>query len=153
MRSVIAAATVAALIIPAVAQQPRPAAPPQRAPQAAQSQQPPAPPPGMFPCRTAAEVCHIGIITGPTQIMVLYSSAPQGQAAEGKPAAVQGADLAPNLGRVVMLTGELGPNGITGAQVVDVASPLVSFLMKQGAAADEAPPAPKGQPQRPAPRR
>ena len=150
MRFVIVAAAVAALTIPAAAQQ-RPPAPQQRAPQA--QPQPPAPPPGMFPCRTEAEVCHIGVITGATQIMVLYSNAPQGQAAEGKPANVQGADLAPNLGRVVMLTGELGATGITGAQVGDVATPLVSFLMKQGAGGDDAAPAPKGQPQRPAPKR
>jgi hypothetical protein len=151
MRLAIVTAALAALSLPALAQpQPAPGRPPapQRPPQA--QPQPPAPPPGMFPCRSQAEVCHIGVAGGAAQIVLIYSNAPQGQAAEGKSIAVQGADLAPHVGKAVMLTGELGPSGITGAQVVEVAGPMLSFLIKQSAGDDGPQGAPRGGPPKPA---
>jgi hypothetical protein len=154
MRLAIVTATLAALSLPAAAQpQPGPGRPPPPArPPQAQPQPPAPPPPGMFPCRTEAETCHIGVAGGANQMMLIFSSAPQGQAAEGKPIAVQGVDLGPHVGKVVMLTGELGPNGITGAQVVEVAGPLLSFLIKQNVG-DDAPqaqaPPPRGGPPKP----
>jgi hypothetical protein len=142
MRVAIVTATLAALSLPAAAQpQPGPGRPPPSARPPQAQPQPPAPPPGMFPCRTQTEICHIGIASGAGQMMLIFSSAPQGQAAEGKPIAVQGVDLGPHVGKAVMLTGDLGPNGITGAQVVEVAGPLLSFLLKQGVG-DDAPPGP-----------
>jgi hypothetical protein len=153
MRLAIVTAALAALSFPALAQQQLPPGPgrpppPPRPPQA--QPQPPAPPPGMFPCRSQAEVCHVGVVSGPAQVTLVFSNAPQGQAAEGKPVAVQGADLAPHVGKAVMLTGDLGPGGITGAQVVDVAGPLLSFVIKQSAG-DDGPQGgpPRGGPPRP----
>jgi hypothetical protein len=135
MRLVIISAALIGLSFPALAQpQPgRPPAPP-RPPQA--QPQPPAPAPAIFACRTQAEVCHVGIAADGGQILLLFSNAPQGQGSEGRTIAVQGADLGQSVGKVVMLTGELGPSGITGAQVVDTAGPLLSFVIKQMSADD-----------------
>jgi hypothetical protein len=149
MRLAIVTAAMAALSFPALAQpQPGPGRPP-APPRPAQAQpQPPAPPPGMFSCRTQAEVCHIGVASGAGQMVLIFSNAPQGQAAEGKPIAVQGVDLGPHVGKAVMLTGDLGPGGITGAQVVEVAGPLLSFLIKQSGGDD----GPQGPPRGGAPK-
>lgn len=49
-------------------------------------------------------------------------------------------DLAPHLGRVVMLTGVLDPKtGLSKAELVEVASPLLSFALKTMLTGDDAP--------------
>ena len=152
MRALIGLAALAALTVPSLAQQPRP--PGQRPPQGRQQVQPPAPPappPGMFPCRSEGEVCYIGVVTGPSQIAVLFTNDQKAEGIEAKPVDLSSAeapgtalDLAGSLGRVVMVTGTYAAaSGITKAQVVDTASPLLSFMMKQSAGGDEGPQAPQ----------
>jgi len=139
MRLVIAMAALAALSLPALAQQqprqPGPPTPPAGARPAApapapapQAQQPP--PPGLFPCRTATEVCHVIAVGSGSQSTLLYSNAPAAEGKEGEPVTVQGADLAQHAGRVVMLSGTFAGTAISGAQIIDVASPLSSFAIK-----------------------
>jgi hypothetical protein len=151
MRALICLAAVTAFALPALAQ-PRP--PGQRAPaprQQAQPPAPPAPPPGFFPCRTPAEVCYVGVVAGPSQIAILFTNNAQAEGIEAKPVELSSAeapgtalDLAGSLGRVVMLTGSYAAaTGITKAEVVDTASPLLSFMMKQSAAAEDAQAAPQ----------
>ena len=150
MRLALAAAALAASALPATAQG-QPTRPPagQRPPAPPASQpQPPAPPP-VFLCRTATEVCTLGIVTGNNQIAVIFTNA---QGAEGvdKPIEVfsgdgPGAplDLSQNVGRVVLLTGGYDPKaGLIKAELVEAASPLVSTLIKAQIAGsgDEAPP-------------
>ena len=154
MRLVIVTAALAALSLPAFAQ-PQPGRPPAQRPPQAQPQ-PPAPPPGMFPCRSQSEICHVGVTAGGSQIVLLFSTAPTAQGSEGRTVAVQGADLGADVGKVVMLTGEFGAGGITGAQVVDTAGPLLSFVIKQMSADDAqqgGAPQRGGQPQRGGPPR
>ena len=159
MRALIGFAALAALTVPSLAQQPRP--PGQRPPQGRQQAQPPAPPappPGMFPCRSEGEVCYIGVVTGPSQIAVLFTNDQKAEGIEAKPVDLSSADapgtaldLAGSLGRVVMVTGAYAAaSGITKAQVVDTASPLLSFMMKQSAGGDEGPQAPQRGGSRPA---
>src|SRR5262245_27977687 len=115
MRLVIVTAAIAALSFPALAQQQRPQQQQQQRPaqqqqqqpqqQQAQPQQQDQPVPGMFACRTEAEVCHIAIVLGGAQVSVLYTNDPNADGIEEKPVAVQGADLAQHTGRVVMITG------------------------------------------------
>ena len=146
MHALICLAAVTALALPALAQQQRPPGrrPPQR--QQAQPPQPPAPPPGFFPCRTADEICYVGAVTGPSQMAVMFTNNQQAEGIEAKPVDLSSADapgtpldLAARLGRVVMVTGSYAQaTGITKAQVVDTASPLLSFMMKQ-AGGDEGP--------------
>jgi hypothetical protein len=166
------ALTALALSLPAVAQQ-RPQA---RPPQPPTQQQTPEPPPGLFPCRTASEVCFIGIVTGNSQITLLFTNSPAaappppppaaqpprggsaGRApqppqpaaedADDKPLDVLAGDpgtpldLAQHLGRVVMLTGTLDPKlGLTKAELVEVASPLLSFALKATLTGDDDEPA------------
>jgi hypothetical protein len=149
MRALICLLALVPLTLPAAAQQRPPGQrPPQR--QQAQPPQPPAPPPGFFPCRTADEVCYVGVVSGPSQIAVLFTNNPQAEGIEAKPVDLSSAeapgtplDLAANLGRVVMVTGTYAQaTGITKAQVVDTASPLLSFMMKQagGDEGGQAPP-------------
>jgi len=151
MRALICLAAATVLALPALAQ-PRP--PGQRPPaqrRAAPPPAPPAPPPGFFPCRTAAETCYVGVVAGPSQIAILFTNNPQAEGIEAKPVELSSAeapgtalDLAASLGRVVMVTGSYAAaTGITKAEVVDTASPLLSFMMKQSAAADDAQPAPQ----------
>ena len=152
MRSLICLAALTALILPAEAQQqPRPGQrPPQR--QQAQPPPPPAPPPGFFPCRTAEEVCYIGVVTGPSQMAVMFTNNQQAEGIEAKPVDLSSAetpgtalDLAGSLGRVVMVTGTYAANaGVTKAQVVDTASPILSFVMKQMGGDDGAAQAQRG---------
>jgi hypothetical protein len=159
MRALIAFAAVT-LALPVQAQQPqRPPAP--RPPAQAQAPQPPAPPPGFFPCRTESETCYIGVVSGANQVSVLFTNNGQAQGIEAKPIDVLSGeaggaalDLNPHLGRVVMLIGIYdAKTGLTKAELVDVASPLVSFIVKQGAADESpSPPPPARGPQRP-PRR
>ena len=133
-----------AFVAPAEAQQ-RKAAQPKAA------AQPEPAPVQIFPCRTAEEVCHLGVVVG-SQVAILYSNAPNAQGIEPKPVDVAGADgskidMTKNAGRVVMLTGEFDPKvGLTKAEVVEVASPLASLAIKAQLAggAEEAPPAAKG---------
>lgn len=154
MRLALIIAALTGLAVPAFAQQPRgtaPARPP--APAQAQPQQPPAPPPGFFPCRTEAEICYIGVVSGPSQAAILFTNNQQAEGIEAKPVELssgdqpgQALDLGQSLGRVVMLTGAFDPKtGITRAEVVDTASPLMSFLIKAQLAADEPAQAPPQQ--------
>jgi hypothetical protein len=142
MRLALTLAAIAALTLPAHAQQPRQGSRPP-----AQAQTPPPPLPGMFPCRTEAEVCYVAVVTGPSQVAILFTNAPGGPGMDGKPISVQPpGDLGQNVGRVVMLTGEFNPQaGLTNAQVVEVASPLVSLLYKATmGGGEESQPAPRG---------
>jgi hypothetical protein len=157
MRNLIAAAAVAALVSPAAAQQARPPGPQKPAPSAQQrAAQPPVPPP-VFPCRTAKEVCFLGVVTGNNEVAVLFTNAPQTEGIDAKPIAVltgdsPGAagsatkmDLAAHLGRVVMLTGTYDREaGLTKAELVEVASPLVSLTVKAQLGAEEPPPPQRG---------
>jgi hypothetical protein len=152
MRLPIIAAAVVAVASPAFAQQsgPRPPAPPPVPVQ-------PSGPAGFFPCRTADEVCFIGVVTGPSKVTVLYTNDPQMAAATAAPLTVRSVngplDLTPDIGRAVMLVGAFnGHGGLNNAQVVDVASPLTSFALKnmmggddsqQDAPADAPSPAPR----------
>jgi len=155
MRKLIVAAAFAALIIPAEAQQGRPG-PQTKPPAAGQTQpQPPAPQmPPIFPRRTAEEICFLGIVTGKSQIVVLFTNAEKAEGIDAKPVEVlsgeaPGAalDLAPHLGRVVMLTGAYDAQaGLTKAELVDVASPLLSFALKASlGGGDDQPPSPPAQ--------
>lgn len=92
-------------------------------------------PPALFPCRTAAETCYLGVVVG-TQVAVLYTNAPNAQGIDAKPLDVTAGenarvDLKPNEGRVVMLTGVYDPKaGLTKAELIEVASPLASLAIK-----------------------
>jgi hypothetical protein len=165
MRLVIAMAAIAALSLPALAQQQQqqqqrqPGPPPSTRPAtpapAPQAQQPAAPPPGMFPCRSANEVCHVVAVGSGSQGTLLFSNAPAAEGKEGDAVTVQGVDLAQHAGRVVMLSGTFAGAAINGAQIIDVATPLVSFAIKLqlssgGDDDQQSAPAP-AQPQRAAP--
>jgi hypothetical protein len=162
MRRLIAVAAFAALLAPAAAQQTRPQGQPSKPP--AQAQRPPAPaPPPIFACRTAEEVCFLGIVTGKSQIAVLFTNAEKTDNIDAKPievlsgdaAGAPALDLAEHMGRVVMLTGTYDPQaGLTKAELVEVASPLVSLMVKAQLGAEEEPPPQAGKPRPPAsPRR
>jgi hypothetical protein len=109
----------------------------------------PAPPPGFFPCRSEAEICYVGVVTGKSTVMVQFSNAPQSDGIDEKPQNVfsddSGSaplDLSQNLGRVVMLTGTYDASkGIGKAEIADVASPILSFMIKSqlGSGDDQAP--------------
>jgi hypothetical protein len=160
---IVAAAALALFAGSAGAQQARPPAgqkPPAQAQQKPPPQQP-APLP-VFLCRTAEEVCFLGIVTGNNEILVVFTNAPQAEGIDAKPVAVltgdsPGAagsatpmDLAPHLGRVVMVTGTYDPQaGVTKAELVEVASPLVSLTLKAQLSLDEPaePPQPAAKPQ------
>jgi len=154
MRKVVAVAAVALLVSSAAAQQGRPPGPQGKPPP-----QPAAPaPPSIFPCRTAEEICFLGVVTGKNEIAVVFTNAEKADGIEAKPipvtaAAAPGAvaalplDLAPHLGRIVMLTGTYDPQaGLTKAELVEVASPLASLVVKAQLGAEEPPP-PSGKPQ------
>jgi hypothetical protein len=154
MRKVVAVAAVAALVSSAAAQQGRPPGPQGKPPP-----QPAAPAPlPIFPCRTAEEICFLGVVTGKNEIAVVFTNAEKADGIEAKPipvtaAAAPGAvaalplDLAPHLGRIVMLTGTYDPQaGLTKAELVEVASPLASLVVKAQLGAEEPPP-PAGKPQ------
>jgi hypothetical protein len=190
MRFALAAATLA-LALPALAQQPRPGPARPAPPAQAQPAPPPEPLPGLFPCRTEAEVCTVGIVTGANKVAVLFTNAvppaaapppPTGRSGQAGQAGQAGRaapapaappepeigdqpidvlsgeapgtplDLAPHLGRVVMLTGAYDPKlGLTKAELVEVASPLLSFALKslltgddQAGGAPAQPPSPAG---------
>jgi hypothetical protein len=140
------AAALAALFLPALAQaqQGRPQGSQRPAPAPAQPQ---AAAPSFFLCRTAEEVCTLGIVTGNNQIAVIFTNA-QGAEAVEKPIDVltgdapgSPLDLTANLGRVVLLTGAYDPKlGLIRSALVDAASPVVSTWIKAqlaGGSADE----------------
>jgi hypothetical protein len=105
---------------------------------AAPAAAPPPPPPGMFPCRTEAEVCYVGIVTGKNTVMVQFSNAPQSDGIDQKAqnvfsddAGATPLDLTQDLGKAVMLTGTYdAAKGISKAVVADVASPILTFMIK-----------------------
>ncbi len=161
MRLVIMAAVLATLTAPALAQQqgrPQQGGQGGQRPPAQQQQQPPAPQqqqqqdqgaPGMFACRTENEICYIGVVVG-GQVSVLYTTDPAAEGIEDRPINVRGADLSQHNGRVVMLVGRYDRNaGLSNAEVVDVAGPLLSFaiksLMSGGGEEEEEPPPPQQQ--------
>lgn len=147
MRFAIVAAALAALASPALAQgqPPRPPAGQKPPPSAAQPPAPAATP--IFLCRTAQEVCTLGIVTGANQVAVIFTNAPGAESAD-KPIDVSSGDgpgspvdLSQHVGRVVLLTGGYDPKtGLTKAELVEVASPLISTLVKaQISSGDESP--------------
>jgi hypothetical protein len=157
MRTVICVAALAALVSSADAQQPRPQgqqkppAPAKAQQQPAQAKAPPPAPPPLFPCRTADEVCYLAVVTGPNQVAILFTNNPQADDLENKPVNVLSSDspaaagsgtpldLAQHLGRVVMLTGTYDAQaGLTKAELVEVASPLVSLTVKAPLLLEEA---------------
>src|SRR5689334_12315111 len=149
MRLAIAAAAWAALSLPAVAQG-QPARPPAgQRPPAPAAQQPQPAPASVFLCRTTEEVCTLGIVTGNNQVAVVFTNAPGAEGVD-KPINISSGegpgsplDLSQNVGRVVLLKGTYDPKtGLTKAELVEVASPLVSTLIKAQIAGggDEGPP-------------
>jgi hypothetical protein len=178
MRLLIITAAIAALTLPAVAQQQQPQQRPQQgqpqqrpqqqqpqqrpqqAPPPQAQQQPPAPVPGMFACRTEPEICYVGIVIGSNLVSVLYTNDPKGEGIDEKPVTVLAptgapADLSQHNGKVVMLTGEYSAqSGLSKAEVVDVAGPLLSFAIKSmlSGGGDEEEPEPEPPPQKPQPR-
>jgi hypothetical protein len=150
MRTVICVAALAVLVSSADAQQPRPQGQQKPPAQARPQPQPPAPPP-IFPCRTAEEVCYLGVVTGANQVAVVFTNNPQAEGVESKPVDVFSSDtpaaagsgtpldLGQHLGRVVMLTGTYDAQaGLTKAELVEVASPLVSLTVKAQLLVEEA---------------
>jgi hypothetical protein len=122
------------------------AAPPKAAPRqpAAAPAAPPAPPPGMFPCRSEGEVCFVGVVTGKNTVAVQFTNAPQSDGIDAKPVNVSSddggtaLDLSLDVGRVVMLTGAYdAAKGITKAAIADVASPILSFMIKSQGGEDQ----------------
>jgi hypothetical protein len=157
----------AMLSLPAVAQQ-------QRAPQRPQGQPPqrgqaqPAAPqeqgPALFPCRTAGEVCYLGIVIG-DKVAVIYTNNPNaegleagpidvstGEAPAGGGAAPGGSaerlDLRQHDGRVVMLTGDYRNKVLYKAELVEAASPLLSLVVKGLLLGQAEEPPPQAAPQR-----
>ena len=104
----------------------------------------------LFPCRTPEETCYVGVVKD-GKVTVLFTNDRKADEIAGKPMAVsgEGLDLAKTENRTVMLVGSYDPkDGLTKAEVVDVASPLVAFALKStigGGEPDESadePPAP-----------
>ncbi|AWN49560.1 hypothetical protein DK419_27155 [Methylobacterium terrae] len=140
-------------IAPAAAQPapkgPKPPPPPKEAPQPDPKSDPTAA--MLFPCRTPEETCYVGVVRD-GKVTVLFTNDRKADAIAGKPMAVSGdgIDLAKTENRTVMLVGSYDPkDGLTRAEVVDVASPLVAFALKStigggepDEGADEPPPPP-----------
>lgn len=122
--------------------------PPARQPAKPAAEAPPPPPP-IFPCRTAEEICFLGIVVN-GQVAVLFTNAPNAQGIEAKPVDAAGPDgakldLAKEAGRVVMLTGTYDAKaGLQKAEIVEVASPLASLAVKAQLAGGGDEPAPGG---------
>ena len=104
----------------------------------------------LFPCRTPEETCYVGVVKD-GKVTVLFTNDRKADEIAGKPMAVsgEGLDLAKTENRTVMLVGSYDPkDGLTKAELVDVASPLVAFALKStigGGEPDESadePPAP-----------
>ena len=92
---------------------------------------------------------YLGVVTGPNQVAILFTNNPQAEGVESKPVDVLSSDtpaaagsgtpldLGQHLGRVVMLTGTYDAQaGLTKAELVEVASPLVSLTVKAQLLAD-----------------
>ena len=166
MRELIALAAFAAFITSAEAQQARPPGQPSKPPtQGAQPRAPAPPPLAIFPCRTAEEVCFLAVVTGKSQVAVLFTNAEKAEGIDDKPIEVStgdspGAggtplDLTQHMGRIVMLAGAYDAQaGVIKAELVEVASPLLSLSVKAQLGAEEEPPPQAGKPRPPAsPRR
>ena len=156
MRELIAVATFAAFITSAEAQQARPSGQPPKAPAPGAQPRAPAPPPlAIFPCRTAEEVCFLAVVSGKSQVAVLFTNAEKAEGIDEKPVEVltgdsPGAamDLTEHMGRIVMLTGAYNAQaGVTKAELLEVASPLVSLVVKAQIGGGEEPPPQTGKPQ------
>jgi len=157
MRAMIVMAAVAAFMTTASAQQGRPPgqAPKPPGPSAQpRAPAPPAPPP-IFPCRTAEEICFLGVVMGKNQVAVLFTNAEKAEGIDAKPidvltgdaSAPAPLDLAPHTGRVVMLTGAYDAQaGLTKAELVEVGSPLLSLVVKAQLGGEEEPPPGRPQP-------
>ena len=163
MRALIAIAALAAFMSSAAAQQARPQAQPAKPPGPG-AQRAPAPPalPPIFPCRTAEEICYLGVVTGNSQVAVLFTNAEKAEGIDEKPVEVSTGDasapapldLAQHMGRIVMLTGAYDAKaGLTKAELVEVASPLVSLVVKAQLGGEEEPAPPAAKPQQQKPRR
>ncbi len=141
MRLVITIAALLALSAEALAQQrpPGPAPGGQRAPAQRQAQPAPPPPPQIFPCRTEAEICYVGVVQPDGKLAVLFTNHEQGDAIAAQPIAVQGASLTQNVGAVVMLTGDFSAGTLANAQLVEAAGPLLSFTIKATLGGDDQP--------------
>ncbi len=152
MRSALALTLLALAAVPAAAQ-PAPKGPPKPPPPKDAPKEAPQPDPVaamLFPCRTPEETCYVGVVKD-GKVTVLFTNDRKADEIAGKPMAVSGdgLDLAKAENRTVMLVGSYDPkDGLTKAEVVDVASPLVAFALKTtigGGEADEGgdePPAP-----------
>ena len=130
---------LAMLSLPAAAQraqQKQPAQPPQR------GQAQPAPQeqgPTLFPCRTAEEICYLGVVLG-DKVAVIYTNNPSAEGLDtpidvstGDASAGGGGgklDLRQHDGRVVMLTGDYRNNVLYKAELVEAGGPLLSLVVK-----------------------
>lgn len=159
MRSALALTLLALTAAFPAAAQPAPKAPPPKAP----PKEAPAPQPDpvaamLFPCRTPEETCYVGVVKD-GKVTVLFTNDRKADEIAGKPMAVSGdgLDLAKVENRTVMLVGAFDPkDGLTKAEVVDVASPLAAFALKStigGGEADEGGDEPPAPPPAPAPRK
>ena len=133
------------------------AAPPKAPARPPAAAAPAPPPPGMFPCRSESEICFIGVVTGKNTVAVQFTNAPQSDGIDAKPISVfsddggAALDLSGDLGRVVMLVGTYeAAKGITKAAIADVASPILSFMIKSQGGDDQGggPPSKGGMPRR-----
>lgn len=149
MRSALALTRLALAAVPAAAQ-PAPKGPPKPPPPPKEAPQPDPVAAMLFPCRTPEETCYVGVVKD-GKVTVLFTNDRKADEIAGKPVAVSGdgLDLAKSENRTVMLVGSYdAKDGLTKAEVVDVASPLVAFALKTtigGGEADEGgdePPAP-----------
>lgn len=152
MRSALALTLLALTATIPAAAQPAPKGP--KAPPPPKEAAPPDPTAAMlFPCRTPEEACYVGVVKD-GKVTVLFTNDRKADEIAGKPMAVSGdgVDLAKAENRTVMLVGSYDPkDGLTKAEVVDVASPIVAFALKStigGGEPDEGadeppPPAPR----------
>ena len=154
MRAMIVMAAVAAFMTAASAQQGRPPGQAPKPPGPGAQPRPTAPPP-IFPCRTAEEICFLGVVMGKNQVAVLFTNAEKAEGIDAKPIDVSTGDasapapldLAPHTGRVVMLTGAYDAQaGLTKAELVEVGSPLLSLVVKAQLGGEEEPPPGRPQP-------
>jgi hypothetical protein len=153
MRSALALTLLALTAAIPAAAQPAPKGP--KAPPPPKEAAPPDPTAAMlFPCRTPEETCYVGVVKD-GKVTVLFTNDRKADEIAGKPMAVSGdgVDLAKTENRTVMLVGSYDPkDGLTKAEVVDVASPIVAFALKstigggepdEGADEPPAPPPPR----------
>lgn len=144
MKLVLASA-LAVTVAGAAYAQSRPKTPPPPPPQ---QQGAPQGPGLLFPCRSEKETCFVGSVKD-GKLLVLFTNEPKAEESIGKPLAASAGeggaalDLAASENRIVMVTGSYDPKaGLTKAEVVDVASPLVGFAIKAslGGGGEDGPP-------------